>query len=263
MKSLVPVLVALFLFSCGSGGETIGSDSALRADSVKAFMHKAGNLVSQAMQERIPGAPDSLPDSVSRSGILFMDARNAYLDAVRLMPANYKAWNFLGTTYYFTNQHDKSIPYFRKSIELNKNYPEARFNLGLAYEKMNRNDSAIAVLNAAIQADSTFIPAYEHLSILLMKRDLKADNALALLHTAARKKPSSDVPWTAMSRIYFMMNDTVQAVGALEQASQVMPSNTTRLYNLAGYYHGKNDTAKYNYYLRRLEEEKKKQGMIN
>lgn len=262
MKAILTAIFCLFLFSCSDSGDPAVSDSVAKSDSVKWYLHKAGNLVSQAMEEKKADSSNTLPDTVSRAGMLFMDARDCYVDAVRLMPENYKAWNFLGTTFYFTNQHEKSLYYFRKSIQLKKDYPEARMNLGIAFEKMGQNDSAIAAFASAIQVDSAFVPAYERMSLLLLKKDLKSDRALALLETAAKKKPTSPAPWAAISKIYLMMNDTQQAVAAMEKASEVDPGNTTRLYNLAGYYQTKNDTAKYHYYLRRLEEEKKKQTIL-
>lgn len=260
VKKILVFFPLLLLFSCSGGGEAERSDSAVRADSANWYMNKGNRLTGQGIQERDKTDTLGLPDTTSRSGMLFTDARNAYLNAARLMPEEAKYWNLVGASYYLSRQYDKANFYIRKSLRLRPGYTQALFNLGMSFDQSGQLDSAVQTFQQCIQSDSAYLPAYERLSDVLMRKDLRAENAIAVLQAATRRNPSSDQPWNSLSRIYMMTQDTIHAVEALEKAAEINPSNTTRLYNLAVYFNSKKDTARYNRYSRILEEQKRRQG---
>jgi cytochrome c-type biogenesis protein CcmH/NrfG len=74
----------------------------------------------------------------------------------------------------------------------------------------------------------------------------RKDSAMALhvLNEAAADNPLSDVPWNAMSSIYFQSKDTASGLIALETAARLNPDNFQRLGNLSNYYYSKGNTAK-------------------
>lgn len=253
MRLLFILLPFLLLTACGGGDVKTMS----KADSANLLMTEAGKLVRQGMEERKNQKEDSLSDD-SRSVLLFGDARDLYLKALQLDPQNFKTYSYIGTTYYFSGKFRESVPYYKKALQLNPGYKEAWFNLGMVYDQLKLQDSAINAFSECIRADSSYVPAYAQLSRLTMLKELKADHAMEILQLAAKHKPDSDVPWNEMSAIYFRMQDTANAISALETAAKLRPENTTRLYNLSLYFRQHNDSTKYNYYLHRLEEMKRK-----
>lgn len=261
MKLFFPLLITLLFISCSGNDGANEAKTMTVADSANMLMDKAGKMVHQAMQLKAE-EKDSLPgpDTTSKASLLFINAREYYFDAVKLDPANYKAWSFIGTTYYFTRQPELSLPYFRKSVQLKNDYKEAWFNLGMACEQTGKNDSAMLAFSQCIRIDSAFTGAYARLSHLIFHKEQQPDHAIALLQLASRHQPASDIPWSSMSTIYFQLKDTTNAIAALETAAKLRPDNKTRLYNLALYFHEHNDSAKYNLYLHQMEElEKRRQ----
>jgi tetratricopeptide (TPR) repeat protein len=252
MKFLFPACFVLLLISCDNEPEVKPMS---KADSANMLMVKAGKLVREGMDYRV----DSLegPDTTSKAAMLFADARGYYLDASRLDPQNFKCWSYIGTTFAFTRQHALSVPYFRKSVSLNAGYKEGWLNLGMAYEHLQQTDSAVYAYSQVLRLDSSQMTAYSRLSRQLLVKEKKAEPALELLRTAARHDPASDQPWNTMSVIYFQMKDTVNAIAALQKAAELNPVNKTRLYNLAAYFREKGDSANYNKYLLRLEQQER------
>jgi len=87
----------------------------------------------------------------------------------------------LGNLYYRLEQADSAEIMYRRAIALNPDYPEAYLFLGLLYFENNRLAEAEAMFLKAIGSDAFFLPAYECLATLYQS---DWDNAVALLQQA-------------------------------------------------------------------------------
>ncbi|MBI9038921.1 MAG: tetratricopeptide repeat protein [Bacteroidales bacterium] len=62
-------------------------------------------------------------------------------------------WSLYGIGYSYLKQNkvEESIPYFKKSIELNENYPSSYYNLAYAYLTINEREKAIEYAKKALE----------------------------------------------------------------------------------------------------------------
>lgn len=118
--------------------------------------------------------------------------------------ADFMTYYVMGYISISEENYKKGIPYFEKSIEMNKEYPSAYYNLAYAY--LYTDDLANALKNAKtalrLYTDSTY----------------KAD--------AARM----------MAQIYIEQNDNTNAIASYELSDQIDPGNYYTLRPLLKYY---------------------------
>ena len=244
-----------------------GNDMQFLTESAKANMLYGALLSRDAMQDNLESRDSRTGELANQaeadsSKYLFKEARKYYRKATEIAPYYHTAWSNLGTTYFFTDDPKGALPYFRKAVSINADYAEGWFNMGMAYDKLQRKDSAVIAFSRCIKSDSTYVAGYEQLSRVRMQEENNPEAALALLRTAARKKPDSEVPWNNMEKIYIQLKDTADAAAAMEMAAQINPSNTQRLYNLAQYYNKHGDYIKARQYDGMLQEEQSKQEKL-
>lgn len=72
-------------------------------------------------------------------------------------PDNVGAWTQLGHVYFDTNQYDKAIKAYTKSLELNPNDANVWTDLGVMYRRSKQPQKAVEAFSKAIAAD----PAHE------------------------------------------------------------------------------------------------------
>ncbi len=75
------------------------------------------------------------------------NAAKAYESITQKDPANFQAWNRLGSIYHSSSKYAKAVAAFEKALALNPNGPVVQYNLACAYARLNNNDRAIEVLN--------------------------------------------------------------------------------------------------------------------
>jgi len=81
-------------------------------------------------------------------------------------------FNLRGACYEATTQFEQSIENFSKAIEINPNYAEALYNLGVVQKKAGKLDEAIYSYKKAIDIDSTNVNALNNLGNLLTLKGL-------------------------------------------------------------------------------------------
>jgi superkiller protein 3 len=79
---------------------------------------------------------------------------------------------------------------FRKALELDPNYAEARVNLGLVYHQEGKPDQAINELNQAIRINPNLVEAHFNLGVLQQAKG-QLDLAIASYTTATRLDPNN------------------------------------------------------------------------
>lgn len=239
-------------------GSLLSSQGAALNYQAQQYFSYAQQFNARGMQREAALYQDSARMKRDSAYSLFYESRDYYQQAVNVFPTYYTAWSNLGTAFYFTKDYRNGIPYFKKAIEIKKDYAEAYFNLGMTYEQLSMDkgqvtdsallDSSIYFFSEGLLQDSKYVASAEQLSRIYYQHLHDSAKAIQVLNKAAEANPKSDVPWNAMGNIYLQCNDTITAVVMLEKAAALGPDNINRLRNLSTYFAMHGDPQKANYY---------------
>ena len=109
-------------------------------------------------------------------GILFMNKGNTvkaikeFIEATKLDPDNYSAYNNLGLAYMENNQINKAIAAFKNALFVNDRNPEIYLNLGEAYYKKGFIDNAIKAYRKAIEINPNYEDAIRRLKLISINK---------------------------------------------------------------------------------------------
>ena len=97
-----------------------------------------------------------------RQAILGLEAE------VTKSPQNYQAWTRLGNLYYDTEQPEKAIAAYTKSLELHKGDANIMTDLGVMYRLANQPQKAIEMFDRAKKENPAHLPSRYNKGIVLM-----------------------------------------------------------------------------------------------
>lgn len=135
-------------------------------------------------------------NTVWRSGLEFWE------NVIQNAPNKARAYNNYGVELsQKLNQYAESIPYFLKSINMDKLYPDPCNNVAVAYAAIGKIDDAIDALKKGLRINPYYPEGYNNLaSFLIMKKDYK--QAKQALETALMLRPYYGKALLNMGRIY-------------------------------------------------------------
>lgn len=116
-------------------------------------------------------APGSVPSVDGQAQAHNEETRKAILNLeaeVTANPQNHQAWTRLGNLYYDTEQPDKAIVAYTKSLELHKGDANIITDLGVMYRLVNQPQKAIEQFERAMQQDPTHLPSRYNKGIVLL-----------------------------------------------------------------------------------------------
>jgi len=133
------------------------------------------------------------------------------------------------------SEQNKKIEYLSQAIRLDPNYALAHIVRGLAYEKLNHFDRAMADLNQAIQLDTNnAINAFAHICRgLLYCHRKQFDRAIADFNQAIRLEPSNYLAYLNRGDTFRNLKQFDIAFADLDQAIRLNP-NDSLSYTLRG-----------------------------
>ncbi len=123
-------------------------------------VYKGGSLES-APSTTAEGQAQLQKDETSQA-ILNLEA------AVTANPKNFETWIQLGHLYYDSDQPEKAIAAYTKSLELHSGDANLLTDLGVMYRRTNQPEKAIEYFNKAIQMDPTHLPSRFNKGIVLL-----------------------------------------------------------------------------------------------
>jgi len=91
---------------------------------------------------------------------------------VTARPENFQNWIRLGDLYYDTNQPEKAIAAYTKSLEYHSGDADLLTDLGVMYRRIKQPEKAIEMFDQAMKKDPTHLPSRFNKGIVLMY-DLK------------------------------------------------------------------------------------------
>ena len=83
-------------------------------------------------------------------------------------PDNFETWTQLGNLYFDTNQPEKAITAYTKSLDLHSGNANIYTDLGVMYRRANQPQKAIEAFNKAIALDASHLPSRYNKGIVLL-----------------------------------------------------------------------------------------------
>ena len=109
-------------------------------------------------------------------------------------PGNFIAWIKLGNKYFDTNQPEKAIKAYNKSLELNPNNADVWTDLGIMYRRAGRHHDAISAFERAISVDPGHQQSRFNKGIILFNDLKEVDNAVKVWQELLEIAPDARVP---------------------------------------------------------------------
>ncbi|MGD8883245.1 MAG: tetratricopeptide repeat protein [Desulfobacterales bacterium] len=101
---------------------------------------------------KIPGQSAPMPPPQAAAPV-DSDRIAALERQTRDNPGNTQAWTALGNAYFDSDQYEKSISAYRKSLELDPSNPNVWTDMGVMYRRSGKPEEAIKAFDQAIAAD--------------------------------------------------------------------------------------------------------------
>ena len=132
------VLMALFISTASYGGEIL-KEEALRHYNEGVKAQKSGNYdaAEAAYQKAIALAEGSRPD------------------------ITIAVYNNLGVIFVNTNDLEMAVRAFHQALNLDQNFKEANFNMGILYSGLGNSEKALEYLSKALNTTSNYILSEE------------------------------------------------------------------------------------------------------
>ncbi len=150
------------------------------------------NVVNQGL-EKFPNNKDLTQEKITTLIVMERvdDAKSELEEAINEEPTNHLYYYFLGYLYDFQEDADNAIEQYKKAIELNPEYYEANYNLGVVYynkardiiSEMNNLSLAEYAIQETAYTDRASVHFKESLPYFEKAVEIKPDEDVQLLET--------------------------------------------------------------------------------
>jgi len=113
---------------------------------------------------------------------------------VVLNPENVETWTQLGNLYFDTNQFDKAIGAYKRSLELNPGNANVWTDLGVMYRRAGQPSEAIAALDKAMAIDPRHEVSHFNKGVVLMHDLNDREGAIRAWEELIKLNPSAMTP---------------------------------------------------------------------
>jgi tetratricopeptide (TPR) repeat protein len=137
------------------------------------------------------------------------EARDAFMQAVRVKPDYADAHYNLGVAYGKSGKNKEAIEAFKQTIRFKPDYAEAQYGLGVAYGESGMYEEAREAFKQVIRFKPDYAEAHYNLGIvyvMLKERDSDLDNAVVEMEKAVDLSPESVRFNMELGRLYFSVN---------------------------------------------------------
>ncbi|MDF2577589.1 MAG: glycosyl transferase group 1 [Chlamydiales bacterium] len=119
-------------------------------------------------------------------------AEAKYREIIAQFPDCYEAYNDLGSVYFTRNQVIESIEYFKKAIEINRDYSSSYYNLGYAYYTLDKKYEAEKIFKFAIKINPQDYNSLLYLGIINYGKDTPESFREAKMYLCQSLKTNSN-----------------------------------------------------------------------
>lgn len=143
-----------------------------------------------------------------------------WLEKARLAdPKNANVLLFLGMDYLDLDKVDKAREVLEIGVEAHPQDPQLHFQLGIAYDRLNRFDEAVKQFERVLYLDPKNAAAMNYLGYSYADRGVRLDEAEDLAQRAVKLDPENGAYWDSLGWIHYKQKNYSQAVTDLEKAS--------------------------------------------
>jgi len=152
--------------------------------------------------------------------------------ATSLMSSNAQAWNYLGLAAHQAGQPAESLAAYQQAIKLNRDFVEARFNLGCLLSDMGKTSPARDAFTACTVLRPADTEAWlRRARCELQLKELNA--AESSLKEVLRQRPQSAEALNALGLLQLQRNRPREAAQSFAAALKAQPDHRAALLNLA------------------------------
>ena len=162
----------------------------------------------------------------------YVQALQAYEEALRIDPRNFHAWNGKGTALYSQGNYKKAYESYQRAIEIDADNPVVWVSAGLSLNRLQRYQQAIVHFERAILLDPHYVSAWTGKADAQLDMNLPED-ALASYEQALAYDSKSFQAWNGLGNTRSSLRDFAGSVDAYTRALQVNPRSTVAWCNKA------------------------------
>jgi protein O-mannosyl-transferase len=151
--------------------------------------------------------------------------------AIEVTTDNYVACNFLGRALDDAGKSGESLPWYEASVRIESHYPQAQFNLGMAWLNRGWPEKACEPLAAAVRLAPDNAGARFYFGLALMD-DGKLDDAVAQFNEALRLDPNLAGAQGKLALVYIKQGKTTEAIPHFAETVRLLPNDAEARFNL-------------------------------
>ena len=143
-------------------------------------------------------------------------------DRVANFPGFARTHNHLGNALVDQGEFEEAIGHYRRALEIEPAYPDARYNLGVALATAGRMDEAIEQFRIVLRGSPDHVEACNNLGNALMRRG-RVDEAIPFFHRALELQPYLEQAHYNLGCAHAAAGRTDQAIRHFSRAAQINP----------------------------------------
>ncbi len=151
--------------------------------------------------------------------------------AIAVTTDNYIACNFLGRALDDTGKNDESLPFYAESVRIEPHYPQAQFNLGMAWLKRGQAEQAVVPLDAAVRLVPDNAGARYYLGLALVNDGRLAD-AVTQFTAAIVINPDFAEAHTQLAMVLVKQGKPAEAILHFARVVRLQPDHPDAHFNL-------------------------------
>ena len=151
--------------------------------------------------------------------------------AIEVTTDNYVACNFLGRALDDAGKNDESLPCYEASVRTESHYPQAQFNLGMAWLNRGWPEKACGPLAAAVRLAPDNAGARFYFGLALMD-DGRLDDAIAQFDEALRLNPNLAEAQSKLALAFIQQGKTAEAIPHFAETVRLLPNDAEARFNL-------------------------------
>lgn len=155
--------------------------------------------------------------ATSSANKVWSSDKNFWQNVMEKAPNRARGYNNYGFALSNQKQYKESILYFKKAIELDKNYPDPWLNLAAAYNYLGEIDKAIVCAQTSISINPHLPEAYTNLGTLLLTKK-EYEGAKAAFEKALTYRPYYGKVLYNLGTLYVNLNDMEKAYAYFKKA---------------------------------------------
>ncbi len=154
-------------------------------------------------------------NNVWRSGTEFWD------NVIKNAPGKARAYNNYGVELsQIYKEYEKAIPYFKKAISMDSNYPDPCNNLAVCYSHIGNIDGAIEALKKGLHINPYYPEGYNNLASFFLRKK-EYEKAAKALRTALHLRPYYGKAYFNLGRLYAEQGKQEQCLECFKKACTI------------------------------------------